>query len=123
MRSQIGQFLQYLRALDVASDRISNEHAGPSTLGNEMPVVVLTSESNQKNLDRYREIARRLAHPETLSADEARSLIAEGKTIALVTCTIHSTEVGSTQMGMEFAHEVATTRDPQLRQDVGDRIR
>lgn len=105
--------LEYLRLLDAASDRISIEDAGRSTLGNEMPVVVLTSESNQKNLDRYREIARRLAHPETLSADEARALIAEGKTIALVTCTIHSTEVGSTQMAMEFAHEVATTQDPQ----------
>ncbi len=105
--------LEYLRVLDAASDRISIEDAGRSTLGNEMPVVVLTSESNQKNLDRYREIARRLAHPETLPADEARALIAEGKTIALVTCTIHSTEVGSTQMAMEFAYEVATTQDPQ----------
>jgi hypothetical protein len=106
--------VEYLRRLDAASDRISIESAGKSTQGNDMMVVVLTSEENQKNLDRYREIARRLAHPDNLSAEEARALVAEGKTIALVTCSIHSTEVGSTQMAMEFVHDVATTRDPAL---------
>jgi hypothetical protein len=106
--------VEYLRRLDAASDRISIESAGKSTQGNDMMVVVLTSEENQKNLDRYREIARRLAHPDGLSEEEARALAAQGKTIALVTCSIHSTEVGSTQMALEFAHDVATTRDPAL---------
>jgi hypothetical protein len=105
--------LEYLRALDAASERISIESAGRSTLGNEMAVMVLTSERNQQNLDRYREIARRLAHPEALTPEEARALAAEGKTIALVTCTIHASEVGSTQMAMEFAWDVATTQDPR----------
>jgi hypothetical protein len=104
----------YLRLLDAASDRISIESAGKSTQGNDMPVVVMTSEENQKHLDRYREISRRLAHPDGLSEEEARALVAAGKTIALVTCTIHSTEVGSTQMAMEFAYDVATTRDPGM---------
>ncbi len=106
--------VEYLRAVDAGSDRVSIESAGTSTLGNDMLVVVLTSEENQKNLDRYREIARRLANPDGLSEEEAKRLAAEGKTIALVTCTIHSTEVGSTQMAMEFVHEVATTRDPRM---------
>jgi len=106
--------IEYLRLVDAASDRVSMESAGTSTLGNDMPVVVLTSEANQANLERYREIARRLAHPEDLSAEQARALAAEGKTIALVTCSIHSSEVGSTQMAMEFVHEVATTEDPRM---------
>ncbi|HXU31330.1 MAG TPA: M14 family metallopeptidase [Thermoanaerobaculia bacterium] len=106
--------IEYLRAVDAASDRVSIESAGTSTLGNDMPVVVLTSAENQKHLDRYREIARRLAFPDGLSETEAKALIAEGKTIALVTCTIHSTEVGSTQMAMEFVHDVATTEDPRM---------
>ncbi len=106
--------LEYLRLVDAASDRISIESAGKSTQGNDMPVVVMTSEQNQTRLDRYREIARRLAHPDGLSEEEARALAAEGKTIALVTCTIHSTEVGSTQMAMELVHQVATTRDPAM---------
>ncbi|HET9227170.1 MAG TPA: M14 family metallopeptidase [Thermoanaerobaculia bacterium] len=106
--------VEYLRLVDAASDRVSIESAGTSTQGNDMPVVVLTSEANQANLERYREIARRLAHPGDLSAEQARALAAEGKTIALVTCSIHSTEVGSTQMAMEFVHDVATTQDPRM---------
>jgi zinc carboxypeptidase len=106
--------VEYLRLLDAASERISIESAGKSTQGNDMLVVVMTSEENQKRLDRYREIARRLANPDGLSEEAARALAAEGKTIALVTCSIHSTEVGSTQMAMEFAYEVATTREPAL---------
>ena len=106
--------VEYLRRLDAASDRISIESAGKSTQGNDMMVVVLTSEENQKSLERYREIARRLANPDGLSEEEARALAAQGKTIALVTCSIHSTEVGSTQMALEFAHDVATTQDPAL---------
>jgi hypothetical protein len=114
--------VEYLRALDAASDRISIETAGRSTQGNEMPLVILTSPENQKKLERYREIARRLADPESLSEDEARALVAEGKTIALVTCSIHSTEVGSTQMAMEFAYDVATTRDPKMLSWLDDAI-
>jgi hypothetical protein len=104
--------VEYMRLLDAASDRVSIESAGKSTQGNDMMVLVITSEENQKNLGRYREIAKRLANPDGLSENEARALVAEGKTIALVTCSIHSTEVGSTQMSMELAYDLATTRDP-----------
>lgn len=106
--------VEYLRLVDAASDRLSIESAGKSTLGNDMPVVVLTSAANQANLEHYRQIARRLADPGGLTEEQARGLVAEGKTIALVTCSIHSTEVGSTQMAMEFVHDVATTGDPKM---------
>jgi len=108
-----GQVLAYLRQVAAASDRISIDELGESTLGNEMVAVVLTSEDNQRNLDRYREIARRLANADQLTEAEVALLIDEGKAIALVTCTIHSTEVGCTQMAMEFTHDFATTVDPE----------
>src|ERR1700710_194577 len=59
--------LAYLRALAAGSDRVTVESAGLSTQGNEMVVAVLTSAENQKHLDRYREVARRLAAPDGLS--------------------------------------------------------
>ena len=107
------QVLAYLREVAAASERVSIDELGASTLGNVMVAVVLTSEENQRNLDRYREIASRLANPDQLTNGEAELLIDEGKAIALVTCTIHSTEVGSTQMAMEFVHDFATTFDPE----------
>ncbi len=105
--------LEYLRLVDEASDRVAIESAGSSTLGNEMPLVILTSPANHQRLDRWRDVARQLANPDRLAPEAAGQLIAEGKAIALVTCTIHSTEVGSTQMAMEFVWQFATTEDPE----------
>ncbi len=106
--------VEYMHTVADLSDRISVESAGTSTLGNDMMVVVVTSAANQAALDRYREIARRLANADTLDPAEADELIAEGKAIVLVTGTIHSTEVGAAQMSMEFVHEMATTEDPEV---------
>ena len=104
--------LEYLRLVDEASDRVSIESMGRSTLDNEMVAVVLTSAANQTRLDDYRAIARQLADADRLTPEQVEALAAEGKAIVLVTCTIHSTEVGATQMAMEFVHDFATTEDP-----------
>lgn len=62
---------------------------------------------------RLREIARLLAKPGDLTPEQSQQLVDEGKVIALVSCSIHSTEVGSTQMVTEFVHDFATTEDPE----------
>ncbi len=105
--------LDYLETVAAASDRVSIEVAGTSTLGNPMEIVVLTSTANQGRLPRLREIARLLADPRGLTEAESTALVEEGVVIALVTCTIHSTEIGSTQMVAEFVHDFATTDDPE----------
>ena len=56
-----------------------------------MKVVVLTSKENQQNLERLREIARLIAKPGDLTPEQSQQLIDEGKVIAVVTCSIHST--------------------------------
>jgi len=105
--------LEYLELIAASSDRVSIEDAGRSTLDNPMKTVILTSPANQTNLERLREVAKLLAKPGDLTAEESAALIDEGKVIALVTCSIHSTEVGSTQMSTEFVYDFATTKDPE----------
>jgi Zinc carboxypeptidase len=105
--------LAYLELVAAASDRVSIEEAGTSTLGNRMPVVVLTSAANQARLDEIREQSRQIAKPDGLTPKASERLIDNGVAVALVTCTIHSSEVGSTQMTTEFVHEFATTEDPE----------
>jgi Zinc carboxypeptidase len=109
------QVVAYLQAVDAASGRVAIESAGTSTLGHDLPVVIVTAEKNHPHLERYRQIARRLAQPDGLTAAATEELVAEGKAIVLVTCSIHSTEVGSTQMAMELVHELATTEDARTR--------
>ena len=107
------EVLAYLELVAAGSDRVSIEEAGTSTLGNRMPVVILTSAANQARLDEIREQSRQIAKPEGLSPEALKKLIDDGVAVALVTCTIHSTEVGSTQMTTEFVYEFATTEDPE----------
>lgn len=105
--------LEYLEQVAADSTRVSIDKLGQSTLGNEMWAVVLSSPANQGRLEEQRELSRHLASGAPLEADEADRLFGEGKVLALVTCTIHATEVGCTQMAMEFVHEFATTQDPK----------
>ena len=52
---------------------------------------------NLANIDRYREIARRLAHPDGLTDDEARRLAREGKAFVHIDGGLHSSEVAGPQ--------------------------
>jgi len=116
------EVLEYLESVAAGSDRVSIDKLGQSTLGNEMWAVVLSSPSNQAQLERQRELSRLLARGEALEPAEADKLFAEGKVLVLVTCTIHSTEVGCTQMAMEFVYDFATTEDPKRKAWMDDVI-
>jgi hypothetical protein len=105
--------LAYLELVAAASDRVSIEEAGTSTLGNRMPIVILTSADNQARLEDIRDAARRIARPGDGADEETRRLVGTTPAVALITCTIHATEVGSTQMSTEFVYEFATTEDPE----------
>ena len=107
------QIVSYFRALDAASPRVEVQLLGKSTLGEDLILAAISSEQNLQNLPRLREIARRIADPRGLGDAEAEALIREGKPMVLVTCSIHSSEVGAAQMSMEWAHALATAGDPE----------
>jgi len=105
--------VEYLKHVDAESGRVALEILGKSTLANDFPLLILTAEENFPRLDRYREIARQLVNADEIGEEEAMRLVGEGKPIVFVSLTIHSTEVASSQMILEFAHDVATTTDPK----------
>lgn len=107
------QIAKYFQALKAASPRVAIEVLGKTTLNEDMFMAVISSEQNIRNVKRIREISRRLADPRGLSDEEARQLEKEGKLVLLVTCNIHSTEIGASQMAMEWAHALATATDPE----------
>jgi hypothetical protein len=109
------QISSYFNALAAASPRVKIETLGKTTLGEPMIMAVITSDENMKHLDRIKEIARKLSDPRGLSDDEANALIREGKAVIVVTCNIHSTEIASSQMSMEWAYALATANDPETK--------
>jgi hypothetical protein len=80
-----------------------------------MILAVVSSEENINELKKYQEISYKLAHPSSITTNEANELIENGKVIAFLTCNIHSTEIGASQMAMQFAYELITRTDPEVK--------
>jgi hypothetical protein len=109
------QILAYFKALDAASARVELEMLGKTTLGEELFLAAISSEKNIANKQRIQEIARKIADPRGLAPAETDALVREGKLVLLVTCNIHSTEIGASQMAMEWAHALATAEDAETK--------
>ena len=116
------QIASYFKALAAASGRLEFVSLGKSTLGEDMFMAVISSEENLHNKVRYKEIARKLADPRGLSREQIDGLAAEGKAIFLVTCNIHASEIGSSQMAMEWAYKLATAQDAETKRRLNDVI-
>ncbi|HEY7180471.1 MAG TPA: M14 family metallopeptidase, partial [Blastocatellia bacterium] len=66
-------------------------------------------------LDKYKEIAGRLAHGRGLSDEAARALAREGKAIVHLDGGLHSTEVAGAQHSIQLAYNlVAAKGDPEI---------
>ncbi len=74
----------YWKKTDSESDRMRLVDIGMTAEGRRQYMAVLTSAENQKKLDRYKEIARKLALAEGLSDGQARLLASEGKAVVFM---------------------------------------
>ncbi|MDT4897501.1 MAG: hypothetical protein QOH25_2578 [Acidobacteriota bacterium] len=112
--------IEYFKRLDSASDRVKFEELGKSTMGAPFVMATISAPENLARLDEFKDIQRQLADPRILGGDadrQAQQLIVRGKTIVLITCGIHSTEVGSYLSSMLIAHRLASSDDAEI-QDI-----
>ena len=107
--------IRYFQYIDAQSDRVKLVDEGLSTLKNPLYLAFISSEENINRLQGLIEINKKLANPDTIEKEEALQLIKQARTFVLITCAIHASEIASTQMAMLFAHKLATTSDPTLK--------
>jgi hypothetical protein len=112
------QIVDYFRQLQRASNRLKFQELGKTTLGRPFVLATISSPANLAKLDRFREIQHKLADPRTFNSNdsEAEKLIAEGRTIVMITCGIHSTEVGGNLVSMNIAYRLASDDSPETRE-------
>jgi Zinc carboxypeptidase len=103
--------VNYFRRLDAASDRMTMMEAGKSTQGRTYYLAVISSPENLAKIDRFREIARRLAHPDGLSEQEARALSREGKAFVHIDGGLHASEVAGPQHTLQLIYDVLSKAD------------
>ena len=77
-------------------------------------MAIITAPENFKKLDRYKEIARRLALAEGLTDDQARALAREGKAVVWIDGGLHASEVLGAQQLIETIYQL---REPHRRRD------
>lgn len=116
--------VDYFKNLDASSDRVMFEEIGKTTMGAPFVYATISSPENLKNLEKYKQINAKLADPRTFKSNDiaAKKLIAQGKTIVLITCGIHSDEVGSTLSSMLIAYRLASTNDPEIKKILDNTI-
>jgi hypothetical protein len=73
------QVVTYFQKVDAASDRVMMVEAGKSSQGRPYYFALVSSAENLRQVDHYREIAQRLAHPQGLTDADARRLAARAK--------------------------------------------
>jgi hypothetical protein len=116
------KIVEYFELLARDTPRVQTIDIGQTTLGNRMIAAIISSPANLANAQKYRDVARRLTDPRTLSEADARALSDQGRAIVAITLNIHSTEIASSQMGLELAYRLATDSSPETTRILDDVI-
>lgn len=117
------QITDYFERLDRASDRVQVQTLGQSTLKRPLIVAFISARENILALPKYKEIQQLLADPRKITSDLQRDrLVANGKVVVAISCSIHSTEIVASQMSMQLAYELATAQDADTRAMLQDTI-
>ncbi|HTC32716.1 MAG TPA: M14 metallopeptidase family protein [Bryobacteraceae bacterium] len=107
--------VSYYQALSKTSDKIRVQELGKTAEGRPFIAATISSAETLRNLDHYREIQAKLADPRRTTPEESARLIAEGKTVVVITCSIHATEVASTHSAIQFVYNLLTQDTPKFR--------
>ena len=116
------QLVEYWNKLEQESDRMALEQIGETEQGRPMIMAIITSPENHRNLDRYKEISRRLALAEDVSESEARQLAQEGKAVVWIDGGLHATEVLGAQQLMELVYQMNARTDAETLRFLDDVI-
>ncbi|MBC7892201.1 MAG: peptidase M14 [Sphingobacteriaceae bacterium] len=109
-----GTLLDYFQRLDKASERVKLVEIGKSVLGRPLVMLLISSEKNLKQTERFRSINEQLSRARIDEA-QARKLATEGRAVVWVDAGMHSSEAASAQMMPELAYRMATEESSEMR--------
>jgi hypothetical protein len=102
------QSIDYFRKLASSSKYVRLVDVGKTTQGRSMFFALISTPKNLDRVERYRQIAQRLAHPQGLTEDAARQLARDGKAFVHIDGGLHSTEVAGPQHTPQLAYDLVS---------------
>ncbi len=107
--------LAYFQKLDAASDYVKLVNVGKTTQGRDWYIALISTPQNLAQVEKYKDIARRLALVKGLNDEQARQLAREGKAIVHIDGGLHSSEVAGQEHTMQLAYNlVSRPNDPEV---------
>jgi hypothetical protein len=108
------QSLDYFQRLDASSDRITMVRVGRTSEGRDWWLALISSPENLRDVERYREIADRLAHPADLTDETAMALSREGLAIVDISGGLHASEAAGAQHTIQLGYDLVANDDPRI---------
>ena len=103
------RIVEYFQLIARSSDRVRVRTLGPTTQKNPFIVAEIASAETIRNLDRYKQLERKLYFQGGAPTERERDeIFAAGKAVVVITNNIHSTEIGASQMAIEAVYRLAT---------------
>ncbi len=116
------KFGEFFRKLDADSDRMILQSIGKTAEGRDQLMAIITAPENHKNLQKYKDIAKRLALAEGLTDEQARQLARDGKAVVWIDGGLHATEVLGAQQLMETVYQLVSRTDEETMRFLRDVI-
>ena len=110
------KIVEYMQAVAAGTDRVKFRNLGPTTNGNPFILLEISSAENLRNLDKLKNLERKLYFQGGAPTDAERDeIFRSGKAVVFITNNIHSTEIGASQMVLELVHNLATDDSPTVK--------
>jgi hypothetical protein len=110
------KIVDYMKLAAANSDRVRFRELGKTSDNNPFIALEISSPDTLKNLDRYKQLERKLYFQGGAPSDAERDeIFKQGKLVLLITCSIHATEIGASQMSVELVHHLATSDAPDVK--------
>src|ERR1017187_7553922 len=110
------KIVEYFELVAKESNRVRVRRLGPTTNGNPFIVAEIAAPETLQNLDRYKQLERRLYFQGGAPTDTQRDeIFKQGKAVVVITNAIHATEIGASQMVIEALYRLATEDSPSVR--------
>jgi hypothetical protein len=108
--------VDYMQRVAAGSPRVKLRELGKTTQGHAFIAVEISAPETMAQVDRFKEFQRKLyfqgGAPTAAERDE---IFRSGKAVVVITCNLHSTEIGASQMALELVHRLATEETPVVR--------